>query len=150
MERRIGNLDIVLFFEPLLDAGVASESFRLGESLFELLEDLVGNGLLAGLRAGLSDVLKPIETSFFVELKPIGDRIAMDAQMAGRSAPAFGLSGLQKKQHVETALNLGLSLPANEGFELVDWLGNLGKVVHRSTGADKERGYEGKHTAQDA
>ena len=61
----------------------------------------------------------------------------MNAKLAGRSASALGLPGLQEKQHVKSALDLGISLLMDKLLQLMDKLlqllgrlGNLGKVVH--------------------
>jgi hypothetical protein len=120
----------VLLGKPLLNFGVAAEPLRLGEALFELLHYAGGNRLLAGIRPWLSDFSKPIETALFVELKPVGNGVAMYSQVATCSGPAFDLSSLHEKQHVVAALDLGVFLLANQTFELLGRLGDLGKVVH--------------------
>ena len=54
----------------------------------------------------------------------------MDIQLASGSASAFGLSSLQQKKHLETALDLGVFLFADKLFKLFDGLGDFGDVVH--------------------
>ena len=54
----------------------------------------------------------------------------MNAKLAGRSASALGLPGLQEKQRVKSALDLGISLLMNKLLQLLGRLGNLGKVVY--------------------
>lgn len=130
VHRRVAKLHTVLLSEPSLDLFIAGKSLRLGETFLELLHHVGWNRLLARIGAGLSDLLNLLETPFFVEIKPIGNGMAMDPQVASRRASAFRLPGLQQKQHVEAALDLGVPLFANEVFELLGRLGNLGKVVH--------------------
>ncbi len=106
----------MLFGQPPLDLFVAPKPFRLGETLFELVHHAGRNGLLAGIRTRLSNLLDSFETSVFVEFEPASNRVAMDAEMPSRRASAFCLSGLQKKQHVIAALDLSILLFANKLF----------------------------------
>ena len=62
---------------------------------------------LIGKPKELSDFLNSLKASLFARLKPIGNAVATGAQLADRSASAFGLSDLQQKEHVEAALDLG-------------------------------------------
>ena len=95
MDRRVAKLYAVLLGEPLLDVLVAAEAFRLGETVFQRLHHPRWNRLLTGLWPRIFDLLDLLDPSFFVELDPIGDRVAMDAQLASGSASAFCLSSLQ-------------------------------------------------------
>jgi hypothetical protein len=91
-------------------------SSGLGEALLEILHHLQWNGLLARIGTWLSNLLDSFETSVFVEFEPTGNCVAMDPEMAGRSASALCLPGLQKKQHVIAALDLSVLLCANKLF----------------------------------
>ena len=130
MNRRIRKFESMLFGKPLLDLLVAAEPLRLGEALFELFDHLRRNRLLTRVRTWFSDLAEPPKASFFVELKPAGNRVAMDAETASRRASAFDLSGLQKKEHVVAALDLGVLLLADKFLQLFGRFGDLGKVVH--------------------
>ena len=99
MNRRIGKFYSMLFGKPPLDLFVAAEPLRLGETLFELFHHLRRNRLLTRIRTWFSDLTEPFEASFFAELKPIGNRVAMDLQIPGRPASALSLSSLHQQQH---------------------------------------------------
>jgi hypothetical protein len=134
MDRRVAELNAVLLGQPLLDVLVAAKALRLGETVFQSFHYARRNRLLTGLWSRIFDLLDLLDPSFFVELKPIGNRMAnrmaMDIQLASGSASAFGLSSLQQKEHLEAALDLSVFLLTNEAFELPDGFGNLRKVVH--------------------
>jgi len=106
----------MLFGKPPLDLPVTAEPLGLREAIFELFHDLRWDGLLTGIRTRLSNLLDPFETSVFVEFEPTGNCVAMDPEMAGRSASALCLAGLQQKQHVIAALDLSVLLFANKLF----------------------------------
>ena len=103
MNCRVAKLYLMLLSEPSLDFLVAAKALRLGETVFQDLHYLRRNRLLAGLRSRIFDLLDLLDPSLFIEPDPIGNGMAMDAQLAGRTASAFGLSGFQKQQHVEAA-----------------------------------------------
>ena len=128
----------MLLREPSLNVLETTKALRLGKTVFQGLHHIRRNRLLAGVGAGLSNFLKPLKASLFVEFKPVGNGVAMDTQMAGRSALAFGLSSLHKKQHVIAALNLGVSLLANQTFELFDRLRDLREIVHGRRRCEEE------------
>ena len=134
MDRRVAELNAVLLGQPLLNVLVAAKALRLGETVFQSFHYAGGDRLLTGLWSRIFDLLDLLDPSFFVELKPIGNRMAnrmaMDIQLASGSASAFGLSSLQQKEHLEAALDLSVFLLTNEAFELPDGFGNLRKVVH--------------------
>ena len=130
VDRRVAELQALLLGEPPLDFLVAAKPLRLGEAVFQGLHHVGGNRRLAGLRSRIFDFLNFLDASFLVERKPIGNAMAMDAQLASCRAPAFCLPGLQQKQHVKAALDLSVFLLTNEAFEPLDWFGNLRKVVH--------------------
>ena len=130
MHCRVAKVYVLLFGKPLLDLFVAAEPLRLGEAFFEPLHHIRWNRLLTGIGTGLTDFLELLNASLFVELKPIGNRVAMNAQVAGRSASALGLSSLHEKQHVIAALDLSVSFLANKAFELLGRLGNLREIIH--------------------
>jgi hypothetical protein len=102
----------------------------LGEPVFQRPHRAGGDRPLSRLWARIFDLLDLLDPSSFVELNPIGDRVAMDTQLASGSASAFGLSALQQKEHLEAALDLSVFLLADKLFELFDGLGNFGEVVH--------------------
>jgi hypothetical protein len=130
MHCRVAKLQAVLIGKPLLNFNVATESLRLGEAFFQGLHYVGGDRLLAGIRPRLSDFSKPVETALFIELKPVGNGVAMYSQVAACSGPAFDLSSLHEKQHMVAALDLGISLLANQTFELLGRLRDLREVVH--------------------
>ncbi len=84
MNCRIGKLYSVLLGEPLLNLGVTAKALRLGEPIFQGLDHLRWNRLLAGLRPWVSHLLDLLNTPFFVKFEPVGNSVAMDIQLAGR------------------------------------------------------------------
>jgi len=130
MHRRVAELNTASLCKPLLDLFVAAKALWLREALLEALHHLRWDRLLSRIGAGIFDLLDLLDASFFVEGKPIGNGMAMDLQVASGSASAFGLSGLQKTEHLEAALDLSVFLLANEALKLFDRLGNIRKVVH--------------------
>ena len=78
MNGRIGKLYSVLLGEPLLNLGVTAKALRLGEPIFQGLDHLRRNRLLAGLWSWVSHLLDLFDPSFFVELKPAGNSVAMN------------------------------------------------------------------------
>ena len=130
MDRRVAELNAVLLGQPLLNVLVAAKALRLGETVFQSFHYARRNRLLTGLWSRIFDLLNLLDAPFFVEGKPIGNRMAVDVQLASRPASAFCLSSLQQKEHLEAALDLSVFLLTNEAFELPDGFGNLRKVVH--------------------
>ena len=98
MHRRIAKLQVLLLCKPTLDFLVAAEPLRLGEALLEALHHLRWDRLLTGLWSRILDLLDLLDPAFFVELNPIGDRVATGAQLASRPASAFGLSSLSAEE----------------------------------------------------
>ena len=120
MDRRVAELNAVLLGQPLLNVLVAAKALRLGKTVFQRLHHPRRNRRLAGLRSRIFDFLNFLDASFLVERKPIGNRMAMDIQLASGSASAFGLSSLQQKEHPEAALYLSIFLFANKPLKLID------------------------------
>jgi hypothetical protein len=119
MHRRIAKLQVLLLCKPTLDFLVAAEPLRLGEALLEALHHAGGDRLLSRLWSRILDLLDLLDPSFFVELNPIGDRVATGAQLASRPASAFCLSSLQQKKHLETALDLGARALCGQALQAV-------------------------------
>ena len=114
MNGRIGKFYSVLLSKPLLNFSVAAEALRLSEPILQGIDHLGRNRLLAGFRTWVSHLLDLLDPPFFVEPEPVGNSVAMDAQLAGRSASALGLARFQKKKHLEAALDLGILFLANK------------------------------------
>ena len=130
MDRRIRKVKSVGLGEPPLDLLVAAEAFRLRKTAFQRLHCFGGNGLLAGIGTRLLNLEELLDPARFVELKPVGDRVAVNAKTVRRCAPALGLPAFQQEKHLEAALHLSVLLGTNLGIEPVDRLVNLGEVVH--------------------
>ena len=118
--RRVAELNAAGLGQPLLNVLVAAKALRLGETVFQSFHYAGGDRLLSRLWSRIFDLLDLLDPSFFVELDPIGDRVAMDIQLASGSASAFGLSSLQQKEHPEAALYLSIFLFANKPLKLID------------------------------
>jgi len=78
--------------------------------------------------------LNLLKAAFFVEGEPVGDRVTVNAEVAGGCGAAVHFPGLQKEQHVEAALDLGIALFAHPLLKFIDRLGDLREVVHRERG----------------
>jgi len=130
MNCRIGEIYSVLLGEPLLNLGVAAKALRLGEPILQGIDHLGRNRLLAGLRPWVSRLLDLLNTPFFVKFELVGNSVAMDIQLAGRSASALGLARFQKKEHLEAALDLSVLFLANKPLKRLRRLGDVREVVH--------------------
>jgi hypothetical protein len=104
----------MFFGKPLLDFFVAPEALRVVEPIFQGGHHIGRYRFLTGLQSGIFDLLDLLDASFFVEVEPVGNRMAMDAQLPGCRASTFGLPGLQEKKHLEAALDPGVFLLANK------------------------------------